>query len=135
MNYSAKFFSIDATSQGSQGIFHSIGASLKASLGFRGKDDLYVELQPGGSTRPGARIPGLPVAVDISPRALPNPVAVFTIYAASDNTADKIEQEIRENVKERVANEKSKKSTLDTLSMMTFRRLNPLQMTTELLLR
>ena len=101
-----KFFSIDATSQGSQGIFHSIGASLKASLGFRGKDDLYVELQPGGSTRPGARIPGLPVAVDISPRALPNPVAVFTIYAASDNTADKIEQEIRENVKERVANEK-----------------------------
>ena len=103
------FFNIDITSQGSQGIFHSIGASLKASLGFRGKDDIYVELQPGGSKHPGAlsvRVPGSQVAVDISPRALPNPVAVFKIYAASMNTADKIEQEIRKNVKERVADEK-----------------------------
>ena len=108
-DYFCKFFNIDTASQGSHGILHSIGASLKATLGFGGKDGVYVELQPGGGASTGVlsvRGPGSPVAVNITPSALPNPVAVFRIYAASKITVDQIEQEIRENVKQRVTTAK-----------------------------
>ena len=111
-DYFCKFFNVDTASQGSHGILHSIGASLKAALGFGGKDGVYVELQPGGGAPAGVlsvRGPGSPVAVNITPSTLPNPpnpVAVFRIYAASKITADRIEQEIRENVKQRVTTAK-----------------------------
>ena len=96
-----EFFNKDPSTavQGGSGPFHS----LKTFFGFGSTDkgtsiELQVPKHSVGSTRD-------PSVWSIRPSMLANPVAVFTIYAASVQTADQIASELRKNMKTRVSEE------------------------------
>ena len=100
-----KFFNRNPqATHGSQGFLRYIGS--KVGLCQSTKDDTYVELQAvadsveavaGSLSARGPRI-----TMSAPPQLIPNPIAVFKIYAASLQSAQQIERDIRAGVKQRV---------------------------------
>ena len=106
-DYFCKFFNKDPAevTQAGHGFLHSIGSSIKASLGMgHHEKGVCVELQ----SRKG--VASLASWAYYS-HALSNPVALFTIYAASPQTCKKIGEEIREAIRERSVTETIKEET------------------------
>ena len=109
--YFCTFFNkAPATATPGYGLLHSLGSSIKATLGMGSNADAgdYVELQPLPAGVVSYRSPAGRAALSIPTSALANPVAVFRIFAASAQIADRIADEIREDVKSRVAKEEVK---------------------------
>ena len=105
-DYFCKFFNKDPTevTQAGHGFLHSIGSSIKASLGMgHHEKGVCVELQ---SQKGVASL----ASWAYYSHALSNPVALFTIYAASPQTCKKIEKEIRDAIRERSVTETIKEA-------------------------
>ena len=91
-DYFCKFFDYDPSLQSptSPGVFQT----LKGKLGLGGSCDDYIELRAGATGRAQPPTPSPLWAVSRSVRSS-NPVAVFQIYAASDQKCSEIEKSLR----------------------------------------
>ena len=94
-DYFCKFFNKDPAevTQAGHGFLHSIGSNIKGSLGMgHHEKGICVELKSGVASL---------ASWAYRFHALGNPVALFTIYAASPQTCEKIDEEIRDAIQER----------------------------------
>ena len=98
-----KFFDYDPTVQSPTS--PSVFQMLKGKLGFGGSHDDYIELGQGSTTRAQPPTPSPLWAVSRSVRSS-NPVAVFQIYAASEQKCCEIEKSLRDEIGHRAITKK-----------------------------
>ena len=111
-DYFCKFFKKDPAevTQAGHGFLHSIGSSIKASLGMgHHEKGICVELQSPKGVVSVQRTAAL-TSWAYHSHTLSNPVALFTIYAASPQTCEQIGEKIRDAIRERSVTETIKEA-------------------------
>lgn len=111
-DYFCKFFNKDPAevTQAGHGFLHSIGSSIKASLGMGHQEKgVCVELQSPKGVVSVRRTAAL-ASWAYHSHALSNPVALFTIYSSSPQTCEQIGEKIRDAIRERSVTETIKEA-------------------------
>lgn len=115
-DYFCKFFNKDPAeaAQAGHGFLHSIGSSIKATLGMGQEKGVSVDLQSSsGVVSVRSAMP--PPSWVYQPHALSNPVALFRVFASSPQTGEQVCEEIRKTIRERSAHQKIEEEAISYL--------------------
>ena len=111
-----KFFNKDPAevAQAGRGFLHSIGSSIKASLGLGQEKGISVDLQSSNGVV-SVRSSTAPPSWAYHPHALSNPVALFRVFASSPQTGEQVCEEIRKTIRERAVTENVEREAISLL--------------------